>query len=148
MKLMKNKRGAALMQVLLVTAILAGIATYILRASLSRTSNARRTRRTISAQLLIGSCMAEVNTLWAAKDPEVFFRDMDQCIMYCKDNTDDTQVACTNGNSVRSYTCRIKDGEKNNSVYSVVADMVKQNGECKVTYTVQDKTGQSGFSSL
>lgn len=133
---MKNKRGGALMQVLLVTAILAGIATFILRASLSRTSNARRARRTISAQMLIDSCMAEVNTLWAAKDPEVFFRDMTDCVMYCKGSN--KQAACTGGNRVTQYDCEISDAESLSSqTYAVRASMVQDGSDCKVTYTVR-----------
>jgi type II secretory pathway pseudopilin PulG len=126
---MKNKRGAALMQVLLVTAILAGIATFILRASLSRTSNARRTRRTISAQLLIDSCMAEVNTLWSAKTPEAFFTDMNNCKMH---------------NNLDTYICKIDDAESS-SQYKVVAKMTGSGGNCQVSYTVKD---ESGFSHL
>lgn len=146
MKFMKNKRGAALMQVLLVTAILAGIATFILKASLSRTSNARRARRTISAHLLIESCMAEVNALWAAKNPQAFFRDMDQCIMYCKGSSDPT-ASCSSGNQVREYKCEIPDQETTNGKYLVLASM-EQVGtgtkkECKVTYNVKDSSGYS-----
>ena len=145
MRLMKNKRGAALMQVLLVTAILAGIATFILRASLSRTSNARRARRTISAHLLIESCMAEVNALWSAKNPEAFFRDMDECIMYCK-NTDATSE-CSESNKVSDYTCTIPDPEAgNNKTYKVVASMVSPEtelGKCQITYNIKDEAGHS-----
>ena len=65
--MIKNKRGAALMQVLLITMILAGMATMLLRASLSRTASARKTRRAVTAEMLIESCMAEVNALWASK---------------------------------------------------------------------------------
>ena len=83
--ILKNKKGAALLQVLLVTVILAGMATMLLRASLSRTTAARKTRRTVSAQMLVNSCMAQINSMWAAKSPEMFARDMNQCIMYCKD---------------------------------------------------------------
>ena len=43
----KNKKGAALLQVLLVTVILAGMATMLLRASLSRTTAARKTSQCI-----------------------------------------------------------------------------------------------------
>ena len=78
----KNKKGAALLQVLLITAVLAGIATMLLRASLSRTTAARKTRRTVSAQMLVNSCMAEVNTIWSIKSPDVCARDLNQCTMY------------------------------------------------------------------
>lgn len=35
--MLKNQKGAALLQVLLITVVLAGMATMLLRASLSRT---------------------------------------------------------------------------------------------------------------
>lgn len=76
MKIKFGKKGAALMQVLLITVILAGIATMLLRMGLSRTSSARRTRRLINAQALIESCMAEINMVWASKTPEAFTRDL------------------------------------------------------------------------
>ena len=132
------------MQVLIVTAILAGIATFILRASLSRTSNARRTRRLISAQLLIDSCMAEVNTLWAAKDPDVFTRDMNACIMYCATATSDPTADC--GNKKFEHICEIPNGEGGNT-YKVVATIAKDTtvtpSRCKVTYAVKDEAGHS-----
>ena len=56
--MLKNKKGAALMQVLLITAILAGMATLLLRNSLTRTISSRKTRRNVSAEMLIQSCMA------------------------------------------------------------------------------------------
>ena len=107
-----NKKGAALMQVLLITVILAGIATMLLRASLSRTTSARRTRRTVSAQALIQSCMAEVNSLWSKKTPEAFTRDLNgvgnngKPYMYCSGGSTTT---CPAGNIEEKYTCTIAD---------------------------------------
>ena len=106
-----NKKGAALMQVLLITVILAGIATMLLRASLSRTTSARRTRRTVSAQALIQSCMAEVNSLWSKKTPEAFTRDLNgvgnggKPYMYCNGGSDPS--TCPAANVVEKYTCAI-----------------------------------------
>lgn len=95
-----NKKGAALMQVLLITIILAGICTMLLRASLSRTTSARKTRRTVSGQVLIQSCMAEINTLWSKKSPEKFTQDLANGVMY-------TNAA---GENQSSYTCSINHG--------------------------------------
>ncbi len=95
-----NKKGAALMQVLLITIILAGICTMLLRASLSRTTSARKTRRTVSGQVLIQSCMAEINTLWSKKSPEKFTQDLANGVMY-------TNAA---GENQSSYTCSISHG--------------------------------------
>lgn len=92
-----NKKGAALMQVLLVTIILAGIATMLLRAILSRTTTAFQTRKVVSGQILVESCMAEVNTLWSKKTPEAYLTDFNNGIMY-RD---------TAGAAKTSYTCRI-----------------------------------------
>lgn len=131
-----NKKGAALLQVLLVTVVLAGMATMLLRASLSRSTSARQTRRTVSAQLLVHSCMVEVNALWAAKKPEVFQRDMSQCLMYCKASNADTG-ACTN--PVRSYTCQkqtISGVEYN--VTANFENVSEANGreQCKLAYEI------------
>ena len=106
-----NCKGAALMQVLLITVILAGIATMLLRASLSRTTSARRTRRTVSAQILIQTCMAEVNTLWSKKSPEAFQRDLQGVgnngvpYMYCASGNDIS--TCPAAGIKEEYECAI-----------------------------------------
>lgn len=133
----RNKKGAALLQVLLVTVILAGMATMLLRASLSRSTAARKTRQTVSAQLLINSCMAEVNTLWSLKSPDVFARDLNQCIMYCTNNM--ISSTCPSASSVRTHTCTI---EINGIDYQVEAKFTETsptadfNRKCELVYTV------------
>lgn len=135
----KNKKGAALLQVLLVTVILAGMATMLLRASLSRTTAARKTRRTVSAQMLVNSCMAQVNNMWAAKSPEMFARDMSQCIMYCKDASTDT---CPSAQVEKTYKCNIS---LNGQTYAVTAAfdssgtdaVINSDNKCKLTYTIE-----------
>lgn len=79
--MLSNKRGVALLQVLIITAILAGMATMILRATLSRQITSRQTRHNITSQLVIESCMAEVNNLWASKTPETYQADLAACRM-------------------------------------------------------------------
>ena len=122
-----NRKGAALMQVLLMTIVLAGMATVILRATLARTNSARQTRRAVSAQLLIESCMAEVNSVWANKTPETFLRDLRGIgnngtpYMYCT-NLNSDGVTC-NGVAA-TYTCKY-DGDN----YQVTAKFVKKTGE-------------------
>lgn len=125
-----NKKGAALMQVLLITIILAGIATMILRATLSRTSSARRTRRAVSAQVLIQTCMAEVNSLWSKKTPEAFRRDLSGSdngnvpYMYCSGSG--TGSTCPSGNRVEDYVCTI-DNPYGGDDYKVRAYFEKDN---------------------
>ncbi len=117
------------MQVLLITVILAGIATMLLRASLSRTTSARRTRRTVSAQVLIQTCMAEINTLWSKKSPEAFRRDLEGDssgpFMYCKGTGTDI-TTCPSGDIVRDYTCTI-DNPYGGEDYIVKAYFEKDN---------------------
>ncbi len=136
----KNKKGAALLQVLLITAVLAGMATMLLRASLSRTTAARKTRRTVSAQLLVNSCMAEVNTIWSVKSPEVFARDLKQCIMYC--NSNDLTSSCSSANSVKTHECKVTI---NDNEYTVTAEFTEDypteddGKKCKLVYTISSE---------
>lgn len=137
----KNNKGAALLQVLLITVILAGMATMLLRASLSRVTAARKTRRTVSAQMLVNSCMAEVNTLWSIKSSEAFSRDLRQCIMYC--NSNNVTSVCSTANSVRTHTCHIP---VNGQTYDVTAEFTTtyptadNARKCELTYTIESDT--------
>lgn len=121
-----NKKGAALMQVLLITVILAGIATMLLRATLSRTASARKTRRAVSGQVLIQTCMAEVNSLWSKKTPEAFRRDLKGDakgpFMYCSGGTSET---CQGDNIKRTYECTIPNPYQDGQIYKVVASFKK-----------------------
>ncbi len=103
------------MQVLLITVILAGIATMLLRASFSRTTSARHTRRSVSAQILIQACMAEVNSLWAKKTPDAFRRDLkgvgntnNKPYMYCTGEGEEADV-CPTDDIRETYTCTINN---------------------------------------
>ncbi len=123
-----NKKGAALMQVLLITIVLAGIATMLLRASLSRTTSARKTRRTVSGQVLMQSCMAEVNTLWTNKKPEVFqgdwAGDAQGPIMYCN-GARNASGECPAASRVRTHTCTLTNPYQSGATYTVTASFEK-----------------------
>ena len=124
-----NKRGAALLQVLIVTAILAGMSTMILRLTLSRQLTSRKTRHTVSAQSVIESCMAEVNTLWAAKTPEVYAQDLKTCMMCA--NCEDNIYTCANvALDTQSYVVKAKM-EQNTDANSA-------SSPCRITYTIVD----------
>ena len=127
------------MQVLLITIILAGIATMILRATLSRTSSARRTRRAVSAQVLIQTCMAEVNSLWSKKTPEAFRRDLQGDdkgpYMYCNGGpclVGAEKCPCPKENRVYTYTCTI-DNLYGGDPYKVKAYVEKDNTDSGAT---------------
>lgn len=137
----KNKKGAALMQVLLAAIILAGIAAMLLRFSLSRSTSARKTRRAVLAETLIQSCMGEVNALWNTKleqDLQVFQKDIDQHCFYCAVPRNPSKVCPagqTNGkdNCVREHKCKFYQ-----NTYQVTATM---DGEGKITYEVTEGSG-------
>lgn len=124
------------MQVLLVTLVLAGMATMLLRASLSRTTSARKTRRTASAQVLIQACMAEVQALWAAKTPDAFYRDMKgdasgKPFMYCK--------KINNGSCETredTYPCTYTNPYNNSVPFIVTASFEKVNNIWQMKYEV------------
>lgn len=137
--MLKTNKGAALLQVLLITVVLAGMAAMLLRASLSRTSSMRQSRRTVSAQLLINTCMSEINTLWSVKKPEIFARDREQCLMWCNaevGNGSECHLTGSSVNASRSYTCKVTNGSNK---YDVVAtfDAASATADgCKLTYTI------------
>lgn len=124
-----NKRGVALLQVLIISAVLAGLSTMILRATLSRTVMSRQTRKTVSAQMLIESCMVEVNAWWASKTPEVYAADLSACNICHEANTGN----CT---GQKQWTCTIENAVHGKPAYSVRADMTSGGAPCKIEYTV------------
>ena len=131
--MLKNQKGAALLQVLLITVVLAGMATMLLRASLSRTSGARQTRRSVSSQLYINACMAEVNTFWTLKSPEAYARDMQACIMHCADGAvsdgNGAISSCADAKKVKSYTCE-------NGVVAEFIENLPATGRCRLEYKI------------
>ena len=153
-----NKKGAALLQVLLVTAVLAGLATMVLRASLSRTSSGRTMRRAISEEMLLESCMAEVNMMWNKKSPEVLERDLAGCWMNCnitianenatwlssKNYTSSKCYSSTNGintsYATRSYTCSVPTTGENVSVTTTLSGPTTDGSSapslCKLTLSL------------
>ena len=129
---LNTKKGAALMQVLLITLILASIATMLLRANLSRTTSARKTRRTISGQILIQACMAEINNIWASKNNNAFIRDLERYaddsnapFLYCLNNSVSSDESCHQTDRVYSHECTIPDPNDPSNPYVVRAQFEK-----------------------
>ena len=142
-----NKKGAALLQVLLVSAVLAGMATMLLRASLGRTSASRHARRPVIAETLIERCQGEVTELWAAKTQQAFAYDLEEgCVMYCKSRNSDSR--CLDVNKVFTYTCGPYPFDRDNDTqvdieYTVTATMASVTATggqklCQVTYELND----------
>ena len=144
-----NKRGAALLQVLMITAVLAGMSAMILRVSLARTLSAKQAQHQIAVQKIIESCMSEVNRVWAAKTPEAYARDLKACQM-C-DPIADSEAGCettsknvdssTSYNSNLVYSCSVpKEPGLNGAKVYVHAVMQGSDGNCQITYVVPNGT--------
>ena len=139
-----NKRGAALLQVLVVSAVLAGMSAMILRATLSRAATARKTRRLVQAQMIIEGAMAQVNNLWAAKKPEIYARDLDACVFEC--NVDANGKCVSNPNGVDFITVSVPNADDPDNPFRVLVTLSKLTNEqtilrddrCKVVYTIQN----------
>ena len=143
-----NKRGAALLQVLILSAILAGMATMILRVTMSRTLSSKQSQHQIKVQKMIESCMVQVNMLWASKTPEAYARDLQQCQM-----CDPTKDGAANEGSCPQhelesnflgrtdvyknhiYDCGSITGEQGTSrnVYAVISG---NNNNCQIEYVI------------
>ena len=142
--MLHNKKGAALLQVLLVSAVLAGMATMLLRASLGRTSTSRHARRPIAAEALIERCQAEVEFIWASKSRVAFEYDLLGCFMMCNSRAADG--TCLSG--THQYPCEEYpidwDGDGAPDItYTVMATMgnTPVDGLCPITYELTDDTG-------
>lgn len=140
--MLSNKRGAALLQVLIVTAILAGMSAMILRLSISRTITSRQTRHIVTAQAVVEACMAEVNTIWAAKTPAAYARDLAACRM-CDPAA--TGSDCNAENQYK-HICSIKPSTRHD-FYTVEAKMESSEAgakqPCKITYTITNSTNDA-----
>lgn len=135
--MLKNKKGAALLQVLLVTVVLAGITTMLLRASLSRTTAARQTRRTVSGQMLVNACMAEINTILTSKSAASFARDLNQCILWCESPA---YTTCPPAKQTNEYSCA--PITISGITYTVTASMPglqTADGLCTLNYSISAK---------
>lgn len=162
--MLNNKKGAALMQVLLVTAVLAGLATMLLRSSLSRTTAARQTRQSVSFELLVEACQAEINMMWSQKTSAVFKRDLSGCWMNCSatiaedkeqgwDGKDYTTSKCYSSNpkdnqtnlthATRYYMCHVPVNGGTVDIKAQFSEPTDDNGPCKLTFPIdQDEVDQ------
>ena len=140
-----NKRGAALLQVLIVSALLAGMATMILRVTLSRTLSARQARHSVLMQKIVEGCMAQVNWVWSIKTPEAYARDLAACQM-C-DPSEDGEADCSSsavsvaGESIPGYRVHqcgvISSGPVSATVFAVIDD---DGDPCTITYVIPGGT--------
>ncbi len=130
--MMLNKRGAALLQVLIISAVLAGISAMVLRATLSRTVNARRTRHTISSQMIIENAMAQVNARWASLTPETYAKYLASCILKC--NSENVEDCETDENRTTTISVPVADGSTRNVIVKFWKE--EDTGKCVAKYSI------------
>lgn len=58
-----NKKGSALMQVLVLGSVIAAIVLLVLRLAMTRTTNVVKTKRKVSAKAYAESCLAQYNAI-------------------------------------------------------------------------------------
>lgn len=150
--ILKNSKGAALMQVLLVTIVLAGMSAMLLRATLSRTMTVRQTRRNVSTQIMADSCMAEVNSLWAAKSVATFRSDFEGdargAYMYCDDyNNSGICTSTSDTEKHRFYDCSSAIDGRTYQVRAWLYDTKGENGEVD-GYPRGEMTGKTAGGNM
>lgn len=67
-----NKKGSALMQVMVMGSIIAAIIVMLMRFAMGRTSNMLKTKRTVMAKSYAEGCIAQYNTLAMQRAMEGF----------------------------------------------------------------------------
>ncbi len=144
--MIRNKRGAALLQVLIISAVLAGMATMILRATLSRTVASRQSRHAVSGQMMIESCMAEINEIWASKTSEAYARDLAVCRM-CDPTQDSSEKEgnCTGDSTQDEEVKNLFNVDVAKNKVHKCNSVGGPNGQSRNVYAVMDSSGNSDF---
>lgn len=60
---LRNRKGSALMQVLVLGSVIAAIVMLVLRLAITRTTNVVKTKRKVSAKAYAESCLAQYNAI-------------------------------------------------------------------------------------
>lgn len=60
---LNNKKGSALMQVLVLGSVIAAVVLLVLRLAMTRTTNVVKTKRKVSAKAYAESCLAQYNAI-------------------------------------------------------------------------------------
>ncbi|WP_428898391.1 hypothetical protein [Parelusimicrobium proximum] len=123
-----NKKGSALMQVLLVSVIIAVIAVFMLRLSLSRTTTVTKARTFINAKHAVDACQAEVNFLMTDMRENSANPGKTNAMVF-------EEEWCTS--AVKSYPCHALNADVDSTVV-VYADIVRSSGNnyCQITYRI------------
>lgn len=65
---MRNKKGSALMQVLVLGSVIATIVLLVLRFAMSRTTNVVKTKRRIVSKAVAEACFAQINAIITSRE--------------------------------------------------------------------------------
>jgi len=135
----KNKRGAALLQVLMLSALLAGLSVMVLRATLSRQVTARKTRHDVGIHEAIEACAAEIYNMWAVMTPTQYQTNLGNCSL---PPMPAGTSSCSGGAAVSNeWYCRVNPyGTKE---YCITAKMSGNDtgftdSPCKISFSVKD----------
>lgn len=64
----RNRKGSALMQVLVLGSVIATIVLLVLRFSMSRTTNVVKTKRRVISKAVAEACFAQINAIITARE--------------------------------------------------------------------------------
>jgi type II secretory pathway pseudopilin PulG len=99
---MKNKKGLILLQVIVLVAIMAFLASAVVKFMLGRHATVTRAKKTIDAKSLVEACMAQKHIEWENVLPA-----SDTCFIDVEgtpaDDTDDVSVYVTVQGAVAPY---------------------------------------------
>lgn len=65
---MRNRKGSALMQVLVLGSVIATIVLLVLRFAMSRTTNVVKTKRRVVSKAVAEACYAQINAIITARE--------------------------------------------------------------------------------
>lgn len=135
----KNNRGAALLQVLMLSALLAGLAVMVLRATLSRQVTARQTRHALGVHQAVTSCIAEINDMWALMTPDTYKDRLSTCSM---PPYPAGQPVCGDSAVAGEWYCQVNPFAEGSGV-CVTARMrpkttTETNSPCEIEFVVKD----------
>lgn len=130
-----NKRGVALLQVLIIAAVLAGLSAMILRAVMSRTLAARQLRKTVKGQMVIEMAMKEVHEYWAkqfAEDPVTAAENIANCRFELYEDPEDGEMKTR-----REQTFWVPYPPKAEGTFAMEVAMVPEEGKpCSIRYNI------------
>lgn len=140
--IMKNSRGAALLQVLMLSALLAGLSVMVLRATLSRQVTARQTRHAVGAEAAVEACNAEIQNMWAVMNPETYKNQLSSCLMPTQQAMPAACGEIDPPTDHKTWYCGVNPYNSATKSYCVKAVIATREGgassPCQISFAVED----------